>query len=424
MNKLKLFSIIIFVLLLGSHISYAQFKPEMLSISGLIGGYSFEGNQPIESGPIIGLGLGYHFDEKISTELMFNYGNFDCFFCNPINGCCMEGDTNAKILHIDALYHLLPEEKFIPYLAAGIGYISFDEDRLNDTSASLINYGIGFNYFLSERLTLRGDIRHLHTFSESHDNLSYLLGLTYLFGGKDKSQKLIDSDGDLVYDIYDQCPNTPIGVKVDEKGCPLDSDKDGVPDFIDKCPDTPYGTIVDKWGCQIINDSDGDGVKDNKDKCPNTPRGVKVDRIGCPLLIDSDLDGVTDNLDRCPNTPKGADVNIEGCWIIENLHFDIDKFDIKSKYYPNLDKIVRILIENPGLRVEIQGHTDNIGGSNYNDVLSEKRAEAIMNYLIEKGINPERLTAIGYGFSRPIAPNNTEKGQSINRRVQFRSINY
>lgn len=422
MNRMKLFIILISAMLLTSQISFAEFKPKMFSISGLIGGYSFEGNQPLKSGPIIGLGLGYHFDENISTELMINYGNFDFFYCDPITGLCNEDDLNGTILHLDGLYHLWPKEKFVPYIAAGIGYISLDDDRIKDDNSPLLNYGGGFHYFYSNRTIFRGDVRHLHTFSESHDNLSYVLGLTYLFGGEDKSQKPKDSDKDGIFDLRDHCPGTPLGVRVDRLGCPLDSDKDGVPDFLDKCPGTPIGTYVDERGCPIVQDRDGDGVKDNIDRCPNTPKGIKVDLRGCPVIVDSDGDGVPDHLDRCPKTPKSADVNIEGCWIIENLHFNTDKWGIKRKYYPNLNKIVKILNENPNLEVEIQGHTDNIGRSGYNDTLSEKRAEAIMNYLIGKGINPERLSAIGYGFSRPITPNKTEKDRSINRRVQFKSI--
>ena len=202
-----------------------------------------------------------------------------------------------------------------------------------------------------------------------------------------------------------------------------DSDRDGVPDNRDQCPDTPMGVKVDEKGCPL--DSDGDGVPDDLDQCPNTPAGVKVDEKGCPL--DSDGDGVPDYLDRCPRTPKGARVNEVGCWVLKdkgmkNVQFDFDRWNIKPGYYPVLDRVVAILLENPGLKVEIQGHTCSMGAEAYNQGLSEKRAISVLNYLVKKGIAQERLTAVGYGESNPAFPNDTREGRSKNRRVQLRPM--
>jgi outer membrane protein OmpA-like peptidoglycan-associated protein len=122
----------------------------------------------------------------------------------------------------------------------------------------------------------------------------------------------VDSDGDGVDDSIDKCPNTPKGATVDATGCPMDSDHDGVLDGLDKCPDTPAGAVVDTNGCPL--DGDKDGVPDGIDKCPDTVAGTPVDATGCPL--DSDHDGVPDNLDRCPNTPPGTQVDGNGCPIV------------------------------------------------------------------------------------------------------------
>ncbi len=121
--------------------------------------------------------------------------------------------------------------------------------------------------------------------------------------------KALDSDHDGVLDNMDKCPNTPAGVMVDTKGCPLDSDRDGVADNMDKCPNTLIGIMVDYKGCPP--DSDHDGVADYMDKCPNTPDGIIVNDKGCPP--DSDHDGVADYMDKCPNTPDGIIVNDKGC---------------------------------------------------------------------------------------------------------------
>ena len=232
-------------------------------------------------------------------------------------------------------------------------------------------------------------------------------------------KKLVDSDGDGVVDDLDGCPHTPLGVEVDARGCPLDSDGDGITDYLDQCPDTPAWVFVDDSGCPL--DSDGDGVPDYLDQCLGTAAGVSVDDSGCPL--DSDGDGVPDSQDRCPDTPKGATINDMGCWAFEGLVlFVYGKYDIKPEGYPILDEVVSVLKQNPEVKLEIQGHTDSIGSAEYNQRLSENRAKAVMDYLVRHGIEPGRLRAKGYGFTQPVALNDTEEGRAKNRRVELKRI--
>lgn len=146
---------------------------------------------------------------------------------------------------------------------------------------------------------------------------------------------------------------------------------------------------------------------------------VTEDGVPCP---DADGDGVCDDQDDCPDTPKGAYVNARGCWIIENILFDYNKSVIKTKYYPDLDAVVEILKQNPYLNIEIQGHTCNIGSKRYNKGLSERRAKSVYDYFVKKGIDPRRLSKIGYWFSRPAASNSTEEGRVLNRRVELKPI--
>jgi OOP family OmpA-OmpF porin len=169
-------------------------------------------------------------------------------------------------------------------------------------------------------------------------------------------------------------------------------------------------------------DADGDGVVDCKDKCPDTPKGVAVDPKGCPL--DTDGDGVYDYLDKCPGTLKGAPVNVDGCVVLKGLHFDTDKAELKTGlgYFKELDMVADVLIKNPAVRGEVQGHTDNVGSAEYNQQLSERRAESVKKYLVGKGIAAERIVAKGYGLSMPIASNDTKEGRAKNRRVQLKEI--
>ena len=165
-------------------------------------------------------------------------------------------------------------------------------------------------------------------------------------------------------------------------------------------------------------DSDKDGIADYLDKCPNTPINIKVDNNGC--AIDSDKDGITDNLDKCPNTIKGIKVDNNGCEIMATymFNFKIGSDKIDKKYYPKIKKLADILKENPNIKIEIEGHTDNIGSEEYNYELSLKRANSLKNILInEYKIDPKRIKIKGFGATQPIASNKTKEGRMKNRRI-------
>ncbi|MGE5458001.1 MAG: OmpA family protein, partial [Methanococcaceae archaeon] len=245
-----------------------------------------------------------------------------------------------------------------------------------------------------------------------------------------------DSDGDGVSDSKDACPNTPAGVRVDEFGCPVDSDHDGIADYLDKCSNTPPGVKVDESGCPI--DSDNDGVPDYLDKCIDTPSGVNVDASGCP--VDSDGDGVADYLDKCPNTLVGVQVDAEGCPIkkdtvvvtkpaeIESLvlngdaNFESGKAKLLPGAYTVLDSLVSTMKQHPEYKWEIAGHTDSKGSNSYNQKLSERRAQSVLDYLVSKGIDRKNIRTVGYGEDKPISTNDTPEGRAMNRRVEIKVI--
>ena len=250
-------------------------------------------------------------------------------------------------------------------------------------------------------------------------------------GFVDKHGCPIDTDNDGVPDYIDKCPNTPVPARgyINELGCPIDTDKDGVPDYLDKCPNTVEAEIlsVDASGC--TKDTDGDGVSDYLDKCPNTPLGAKgfVDEKGCPL--DADADGVADFEDNCPKVPGVA--SNKGCpeikkevkklfqKALQGIQFETGKAIIKPTSYAILDQIAKVLSDNPTYLVEVRGHTDNVGNSESNMQLSDRRAAAVHDYLVGKGISLKRLTSKGYGDTKPVSSNKTAKGKALNRRVEF-----
>ena len=135
---------------------------------------------------------------------------------------------------------------------------------------------------------------------------------------------------------------------------------------------------------------------------------------------DSDGDGVPDDRDECPNTPRGAVVDERGCWTFEAvLLFNFDSAKIKSEAYPMLNDASEILKKHPDINVEVDGHTCHVGTAEYNLRLSKRRAKAVMEYFVSKGVDAKRLTIKGYGLTRPVANNNTKEGRAKNRRVEL-----
>jgi OOP family OmpA-OmpF porin len=185
-------------------------------------------------------------------------------------------------------------------------------------------------------------------------------------------------------------------------------------------------------------DRDGDGIPDNLDKCPNEPEDKDgfQDEDGCPDL-DNDGDGIPDALDKCPNEPETFNnyKDDDGCpdevpaevkkftGVIEGINFRTGSADILSGSYVILDRAVKVLQDYPEVNLEISGHTDNRGKPDYNRSLSQRRADAVKTYFVQRGIASTRLQAIGYGPTRPIADNKTQSGRATNRRTEFRLIN-
>jgi len=213
---------------------------------------------------------------------------------------------------------------------------------------------------------------------------------------------------------------------------PGDLDGDGVPDNVDQCPRVPEDRdgFQDDDGCPD-DDNDGDGITDKLDQCPSEPedRDGFEDADGCPDP-DNDKDGVPDIADKCPNEPGAGP---DGCVkkynlvvVTENkielkqtVFFDTNRATIKRVSFALLDEVAEALVDNPAIKVEVQGHTDSQGRDQANLKLSQKRAESVRTYLIKKNITSDRMVARGYGETVPIADNRTREGRSQNRRVEF-----
>lgn len=197
--------------------------------------------------------------------------------------------------------------------------------------------------------------------------------------------------------------------------------------------------VVEPVAAPVDGDDDGDGVPNSKDKCPNTPAGTKVNADGCPL--DSDGDGVPDDIDECPNTPAGAKVLANGCalvgdcrkpkageavdqngcaantFILKGVNFDFDSDRLTDEAKEILNQVAETLKSYPEIKVEIAGHTDDVGTEAYNLGLSERRANSVKTYLTGRGVEAGRMNAVGYGKTQPLVQGTTDEDRAKNRRV-------
>ncbi|MBU2926651.1 OmpA family protein [Winogradskyella psychrotolerans] len=335
---------------------------------------------------------------------------------------------------------IINSKTFDPYLGVGGGYTWVD-----DIGAGTVNGTLGFKVWFTEKLGLDIQSTYKHSFEDYlPTHFQHSIGVTFKFGGTDTDGDGIydqddacpeeagleifngcpDSDNDGIQDSKDDCPNTA-GL-AEFNGCP-DSDGDGVMDKDDNCPDV--AGLKTLAGCP---DADGDGVADSSDNCPN--EAGPAANSGCPWP-DTDGDGILDKDDKCPNEVGTAANN--GCPevkptapVMETLNeyarsilFNSGKATFQKQTDQVLQSMVSIFKEYPQANFSLEGHTDSDGSKSMNQALSERRANAVRDYLIANGISADRLTAAGFGESNPIASNSTRAGKKENRRVEVKLKN-
>jgi len=371
-----------------------------------------------------------------------------------------------------ARYYFSPDSNFKPFASMHLGFIdwkvrdetntagspgmfpsgpvldgftnSWDPSKLESQNLTT-TLGLGLEFFFSETVALDISARYTFIVDNTIDNIGSgtlfgpgevdanqamfdaFLGLTFYFGGNN------DRDGDGFENKYDRCPDEAEDRDgyMDEDGCPdPDNDGDGILDINDNCPDDAEDMdgYKDEDGCPDP-DNDGDGVIDAQDQCPEEMEDMDgfQDDDGCPDP-DNDGDGVLDADDNCPNTPTDVEVDGHGCpliaeikpdMILTGVTFTTGKAELTHDSLTVLDNVAASLHAWPEATIEVQGHTDSTGSSELNRAISMLRAESVREYLISKGIDPARMTAVGYGEDLPIGNNGTNEGRAQNRRVEL-----
>lgn len=368
-------------------------------------GYTkFEGDQVVENAPFLALRLGYSKSARWTYEVGLDL--------MPVAKARDFGDSERRALSDDIwmvrggpdiLFHLRNTEnmRFDPYLSAGVGFYLAEDDFLSSTIEPYGSLGVGLFYHFSDEWALRGDLRGAMVGRKTDQNLWAMIGVTHRWGTEPPPQ----------YEL---------------RGGELDSDGDGLPDWLELLIGTdPYNP-----------DTDGDGLSDGEEYFiyftdplnPDTDYDGLTDGAEVhvyktdPLNPDTDGGGVYDGHEVMEDGTDPLDARDDLQLFTLNIEFDYDKSELRSIYYDELDIIVRVLQRDPGATARIEGHADRRQRSerNYNIRLSERRANSVLNYIADiGGISRDRLTAHGYGFDRPIAPNDTEENMQRNRRTEI-----
>ncbi len=399
---------------------------------------------------LIGIGFNHQFSAEYFVK---DFSGYHLGIRSFLNGLHITGFDNNKVpdefvtslflVGFAPVISLQIDEFWYPYSSIGLAFNWFDPRQIDglrmpnnrknkyDKIAADIFINAGIKYRLSKDWLIYFDGSLM---INSYDNLDDIdkyefadfygtiqFGISYAISFKS------DDDADGIVNEWDKCPFTPLGVEVDEFGCPYDDDLDGVPNYLDECPDTPLGVFVDWYGCPV--DSDKDGVPDYLDKCPNTPIKVEVDESGCP--VDSDKDGVPDYIDLCPETEAGVEVDSTGCVKMESknqffqsdvIYFESGSADLDAESRSKLERLSHYMLNYSGILWYIEGHKDNIEKNIFDEEISLTRVKKILDFLILQGVPLEILKVEDRGSRFAIADNNSITGRAKNRRVVIFSV--
>lgn len=367
-------------------------------------------------------GLSRHFD--VSTTLSASFIDYP-FENRGVVGndfLLLEADLSIRAKMLSNRYVINP------YLQAGVG-----ASRYQNYYGAIVPLGVGLQFnILNESYVLINAQYRIGVTENTSDHFFYSLGLAGRIGERKEKPAPVtvvplpqpeppkDRDGDGILDSADACPD--VKGLAQFNGCP-DTDNDGLADKDDKCPEV--AGLPRYQGCPIP-DTDGDGINDEEDKCKDV-KGLPRYQ-GCPIP-DGDNDGVNDEEDKCPTLP--GPVANGGCPEIKaeirkrvdvaskSIFFATGSSKLLSKSNKSLNDLVKILKDDPNLKLDINGHTDNVGKPEKNQLLSEKRATAVSDYLQKKGIEASRVKATGFGQDQPIADNKKASGRAKNRRVEL-----
>lgn len=411
-----------------------------------------------------GISISYGVSDNVALALNGAYG---WVYPRDPNGSQFKSAGGYKTLlypfNLNAVWYPSYQNSSRPFISLGGGVLVWDIRDMRGTESFLdrgvsisgstvspsLSLGLGLEQTLTQSISASLFVKIHYLFKGNEDTIGTgddnravaEAGLGFqLWSNPDR-----DKDGDGIFDRFDQCPEAIEDYDgfQDLDGCPdRDNDSDGLIDLDDRCPDLPedIDNYEDEDGCPDL-DNDLDGIPDERDSCPNNPEDIDgyEDVDGCPDE-DNDQDGIPDIADQCPDSSETMNgfEDVDGCpdtkpepeivleketpLILRGITFESGSVLLGEKSYATLDSVYRSLEGNTEVEVEIRGYTDSVGEWSYNLRLSQLRADAVRLYLVNRGIESERMLAVGYGESNPIATNGTAAGRARNRRIEFYRI--
>jgi OOP family OmpA-OmpF porin len=420
--KARFTGIVAAALIVSATAASGAVKEGQFSISPVIGGYTFDSKQHLDTNLVYGARVGYNFTNKFGVEALFDYAKSKA-------NSGGNGDVNMYRYGGEMLYHFWPENNLVPYLAAGFAGITVKENDSSKITRGAFDYGLGAKYFLNDSFALRGDVRHIiysyNKSTNSNNNFEYTLGAHIPFGGVKPVTKPIEEP--------------PVQVSAQPKAAPA------APQVVIEPPPQPLSTLSAlpatitsgqtarlSWtsqnasDCAIQPDIGPVSLNGNKEITPAADTSYTLTCTGEGGKTTS----ATAVAVTIPPPPAPAPVAMSAQKAaaakrfcdkpaVLAVEFDTNKADIKPKYRADLEKLAEFLTEFPNAKGEISGHTDNVGGKDFNLKLSQRRADSVTQYMQKNfGIATERLTAKGFGFAKPVASNKTKAGKAKNRRIE------
>lgn len=380
---------------------------------------------------VVGSRIGFNITPIVGVEAWGQYIQSQTLVSGKVGDIALVGG--------DLVVHLT-RGRVIPYIAGGAGakYYSV-RGRRNERTFRLDADGNPLPIFKNPDWDFAIDAAFGVKFLVA-SSFGFRLDLRYYMSIGSNTDEGIPNADNLLNDRFDDLQAT-VALYVAPGGKPSDRDKDGIADRNDRCPDDPedFDDFQDQDGCPEP-DNDSDGILDVDDDCPNDPETFNrfQDEDGCPDVAppqDRDGDGIADDQDRCPDDPETFNdhEDEDGCpdtrpqptvdgemLILEKVYFETDKTYISSYYRAELDKVVATLRANPGIKkVRVEGHADERSSEDYNVNLSQRRAQAVRDYLVSRGVAASALEVKAYGEARPLALGHDEDSWSKNRRVEF-----
>lgn len=368
MSKICAKSLAALLAVAGASVAVASESAPRWYINPALGFFSFDEDRGLDDDSFLALGLEHRYGQHWAVELSATDASPD-----SETGV---GEVDINQYSLDGLYYFAVEDSAVePFALLGLAHAQFDSGN-NTNNETQINAGLGLRMALSPKWSVRTMVRAIYGQVDDTLDSAFTLGLSYALGGAKAQPKPMPM------------PQQPAAKPVVE----ADSDRDGVVDRMDRCAATPAGVSVDASGCPL--DSDRDGVADYRDQCPSTPAGRAVDEQGCKYVL-----------------KRTEQISLQ-------VKFATNSAQVADESLPEIERVAAFLRKYGEASADIEGHTDSRGSAAYNKSLSQRRADAVKQVLVERyGIAASRLTAIGYGEERLVASEDTAEGLKANRRV-------